>query len=133
MATGEDQLKALVRELRCLGHHTLRGFNDLEAQLLELLGQRAFAPDTVDRSVPPGRDQPRCWIRRYALARPALGSDGERLLCRLFGELHVAEVADERREDAPPLTPEDLVEHLNTPDRPEWSDLDAAAGPVLLQ
>jgi hypothetical protein len=46
-----------------------------------------------------------------AVARPALGSDRERLLRGLLGEVEVAEEADQRSEDASPLVPEDLAEN----------------------
>jgi hypothetical protein len=45
-----------------------------------------------------------------AVARPALGGDRERLLRGLLGEVEVAEEADERGEDAPPLVAERLLE-----------------------
>jgi len=49
-------------------------------------------------------------VVRDAVARPALGRDRERLLSGLLGEVEVAEEADERSEDAPPLVAERLFE-----------------------
>ena len=45
-----------------------------------------------------------------AVTRPALGGDRERLLRGFLGEVEVAEEADERGEDAPPLVAERLLE-----------------------
>ena len=45
-----------------------------------------------------------------AVAGPALGGDGERLLSGLLGEVEVAEEADQRREDPAPRVAEDLVD-----------------------
>jgi hypothetical protein len=45
-----------------------------------------------------------------AVARPALGGDRERLLRGFLGEVEVAEEADERSQDAPPLVAERLLE-----------------------
>ena len=46
-----------------------------------------------------------------AVAGPAFGGDRERLLRGFLGELEVAEEADQRSEDAPPLLAEDLLEN----------------------
>jgi hypothetical protein len=45
-----------------------------------------------------------------AVARPALGGDRERLLRGFLGEVEVAEEADERSQDAPPLVAKRLLE-----------------------
>ena len=45
-----------------------------------------------------------------AVARPALRGDGEGALGGLLGEVEVAEKADQRRQDAPPLVAEGLLE-----------------------
>ena len=56
-----------------------------------------------------GRDrQPRARIGRGAVARPALGSDGERLLSGLLGELEIAEEADQGGADLTPVVAEGL-------------------------
>ena len=44
------------------------------------------------------------------VARPALGRDRKRLLGGLLGQIHVAEEADQGRQDAAPLAPEDLLD-----------------------
>jgi hypothetical protein len=46
----------------------------------------------------------------HAVPRPALRGDREGLLRGLLGEVEVAEEADERGEDAPPLLAERLLE-----------------------
>jgi hypothetical protein len=72
--------------------------------------ERAIAADAVDRAVPARRDKPGVRVGRCPASRPALGSDRERLLCGFLGEVEVAEEADQAREDAAPLVPEDLLE-----------------------
>jgi hypothetical protein len=47
---------------------------------------------------------------RRAGARPAFGGDRERVLGGLLGEVEVAEEADQGRQDATPLAPEDLLD-----------------------
>src|SRR5262249_59913596 len=69
-------------------------------------------------------DQPTDRIVGSALPRPALGGDCKRVLRRLLGQLDVPEQADERGEYAPPLVPEDILEHELLF---EWTDLDRAA------
>ena len=49
-------------------------------------------------------------VGRHAVAWPALRRDRECLLRRLLREIEVAELSDERREDAAPLIAEDLVD-----------------------
>ena len=111
MAAGEDQLQPLVGKDRLL-HLVLHGLGHLQEP--RLLGERAVAAQAVDRAIA-GRDrQPRARIRRRAVARPALGSDRERLLSGLLGEVEVAEEADQVREDAAPLVAEDLLEQRAT-------------------
>ena len=72
--------------------------------------QRLLAADAVDRAVARGGHEPRARVRGRALARPALRGDRERLLRGLLGEVEVAEEADQRGDDAPPLIAEGLLE-----------------------
>jgi len=107
MAAGEDELEALVRDRR-LVHHVLHRFRDVEQA--GLLGKRAVAADAVDRAVARCGHEPRTRARRGPVARPAVGSDRERLLGGFLGEIEVAEEADQRGEHAAPLVAKDLVE-----------------------
>jgi hypothetical protein len=67
--------------------------------------------DAVDRPVPGRGDQPGTGVGGLALARPALGGDRKGLRRGLLGEVEVAEEADQRREDTPPLVAEDVLEN----------------------
>jgi hypothetical protein len=67
--------------------------------------------DAVDRPVPGGGDQPRIGIGGLALARPALGGDRKGVRRGLLGEVEVAEEADQRRKDTPPLVAEDVLKN----------------------
>src|SRR5205085_10661800 len=86
----------------------LRRLRDVEQSRLG--GQRAVSAQPVDRPVARRRDEPGARVRGRAVARPALGRDGERLLRGLLGEVEVAEEADQGSEDASPLVAEDPVE-----------------------
>ena len=72
--------------------------------------ERGVASDAVGCAVASGDRQPCARVGRHTVAWPALRRDRECLLRRVFGEIEVAELADERREDAAPLIAEDLVE-----------------------
>jgi len=77
-----------------------------------LRGQRALAPDVVDRAVARRRDQPGRGVVGGAVARPALGGDREGLLGSLLGEVEVAEEADQGGQDAAPLVAEGRFDQL---------------------
>jgi hypothetical protein len=77
-----------------------------------LLGQGAFAADSVDRPVARRDQQPSRRVAGSALPRPALGGDRERLLRGFLGEVEVAEEADQRSEDASPMVPERLLQNF---------------------
>src|SRR5215475_5875473 len=109
MAAGEDQLQALVGKCRLL-RVVLHGLGHLQQACL--LGERAVAPQAVDRPVAGGDRQPGARVRRRAVAGPALGRDRERLLCGFLGEIEVAEEADQIGEEASPLVSKDLLEQL---------------------
>jgi hypothetical protein len=65
-----------------------------------------------------------------AVAWPPAGSDGERLLRGLLGEIEVAEEADQVGEDAAPLLSKDLLEqrYLSTSGRTSIAPPIRAAG-----
>ena len=119
---GEHELEPLVGERRRV-HRDPPALGALEQ--VGLRGERAIAPDAVDRPVPCGRHQPGARVGGYAVARPTLRGDRERLLRGFLGEVEVAEEADQGREDAPPLVAEDVARgSLPLHDRPH---LDRAA------
>ena len=47
---------------------------------------------------------------RRPFAGPPLGRDRKRLLGSLLGQIHIAQEADQGRQDATPLAPEDLLD-----------------------
>jgi hypothetical protein len=107
VTAGEDQLESLVRERRRihLVLHRLR-----RVQQLRLRGQGAIAADAIDRSVARRLHEPRSWVGGNTISWPSLRSDRERLLRGFLGEVEVAEEADQRSEDPPPLIAEDPFE-----------------------
>lgn len=107
MTAGEDELESLVGKSGCV-HPVLRCLGHLEQAGLR--GQRAIAADAVDGSVARRRHQPGGGVGGASVARPALCGDSEGLLRGLFGEVEVAEEADQRSEDMPPLIAKGLLE-----------------------
>ena len=114
MAAGEDELEPLVGEGR-LVHDVLRRLGHLEQ--VGLRGQRAVAADAIDGPVARRRHQPGAGAGGDSVARPALRGDREGLLRGLLGEVEVAEEADQRGEDAPPLVAEGPLEDRSTTPR----------------
>jgi hypothetical protein len=107
MTACEQQLESLVWEC-VFGHLILRRLAHVE--LARLRRERAIAANPVDRVVARRRRQPRARVTRQPVAGPALRGRRERLLGGFVGEIEVAEEADQRREDAPPLLAEDLLD-----------------------
>jgi hypothetical protein len=107
VTAGEQELEPLIWDRR-LVHLDLRRLGNVQQP--RLLQPGSVAPDTIDRPVARGGDKPRARIVGSARARPPLGGDRERLLSGLLGEVEVAEEADQRGEDAPPLVAEDPFE-----------------------
>jgi hypothetical protein len=66
--------------------------------------------DPVDRAVAGSGHQPGAPVGGRTLAGPALGRGCECFLGGFLGEVEVAEEAIERRDDAPPLVAEALLE-----------------------
>ncbi len=91
MAAREDQLESLV------GNHCVLVAGKLldPSEQLRLACERLLAPDPVDRAVARRRHDPGAGVRRHAVTRPALGSDEERVLHRVLGEIEIAENAAE--------------------------------------
>jgi hypothetical protein len=118
MAGGEDESQQVIAA--CVlsfasGRRRVRGsMARLDpGQALEdgaFLGQRALAPQTIDRAVAGDPRDPGARVVGGAVGRPALECDDERLLNRLLGEIEVAEDADQRRDRPPRLAPEQAVD-----------------------
>ena len=127
MAAGEDQFEPFVGK-RSVLHLVLHGLGHLEQA--RLLGERPIAAEPVDRAIAGGNRQPRARVGRWAVPRPALRSDRERLLRGFLGEIEVAEEADQAGDDTAPLVPEDLLEqrYLSTSGRTSIAPPIRAAG-----
>src|SRR5919201_4739482 len=125
MAAGEDQLQPLVGK-RPLLHLVLHGLWNLEQACLR--DQGAITAKPVDRSVACRRDQPRGRIRRSPVARPPLCRNCKRLLRGFLGEIEVAEEADQRGDNTPPLVPKDLFDQRSTMGRTSTAPPMCAAG-----
>src|ERR1019366_5878404 len=95
MTAGKDQAQAFVahRTLWLAAHPTL--LSEQPVSLLVALRSRGLAAQPVDRAVACGRDDPPRRARRHASFRPALARDRERLLHRVFGDVDIAEDADQ--------------------------------------
>jgi len=76
-----------------------------------LLPQRLFATQPVDRLVPGDAGDPGARVRRYAVARPALEGDDERLLDCLLGRVEVAQDKNEGGDRPSRLVPEQTVDN----------------------
>jgi hypothetical protein len=115
MTAGEDELQALVADGHGLFDLVLDGLRRIEQPRLG--GERALSPDAVDRAIAGGRDEPGDGVVGSAVARPALGGDGEGVLGGLLGEVEVAEEADQGGQHTAPLVAEDVVDQLRRPSR----------------
>ena len=117
VAAREHEREPVVRDRR---HVVLLGAQLLQSrQQLRLAGERALAPDAVDRTVAGGGDDPGGGIPRGALAGPAFECGRERVLHRVLGELEVAEDANQDRDGPAPLLAEDRLDggHCSTSGR----------------
>ena len=121
MATGEEQFEPFVSE-ECPVHCVLRGFADIEQA--ELVRQGVFAAQSIDGAVSRRGQQPGDGRVRHAVARPALRGDGECFLGGLFGDVDIAEEADEGPRTRPILRGRRPPESLPLVDR---AYLDCAA------
>ena len=80
---------------------------------IENLGPKdCIAADTIDRLVAPGIDQPGSRILRHAARRPLLQRGGECFLPRLFGQIEIAEQADQCCENTTRLSAKDCFDCL---------------------
>ena len=98
VTAGEDQLQPLVRDGGVVVHEGLRWLwpgLEVAGEQRRLRGQDLLAAQLVDGAVTRGRDQPAGGVGRFPVAWPAFGGDGERLGGRVFGQLDVAQDADQ--------------------------------------
>src|SRR3954447_23217838 len=103
MAAREDQLETVVGDsvVRGVGRRRQRQQRGLE------LDGAAVPAQAVQRAVAGHGGDPRRGVVGRAVARPALEGDEEGLLHRVLGEREVAEDADEGRDGATRLAPEE--------------------------
>ena len=104
MAAGEDEAQPIVfddlgvpRRGRVVGDGL-----DLVGDIVDRI-EPGVPADAVDGLEASGGHEPRARIRRHAIARPLLERGAKGVVQRFFGEIEVAEQANERREDAPRL------------------------------
>jgi hypothetical protein len=74
------------------------------------LGQPPLAAQPIDRLAPRGDREPRAGILWNPGARPRDERRRQRVLERIFREVDVAQVADQRCDDAPVLGAENLLD-----------------------
>ncbi len=108
VAAREDQAQRVVGDL--LAFVPARGavgnrFDSRRDVAVDRL-EAGAAADAVDRLEAAGGDQPRHRVGGNAVARPLLDRGLERVLHRLFGEVEVAEQADQRRQHLARVAPE---------------------------
>src|SRR6202521_3697899 len=100
MAAGENEAQPIILDAFAVQRRGIIGY------VLNLLGDivdrdkarlSAYAVDGLEAS---GGDQPGPRILRHAIARPLLERRPERIVQRFFGQVEVAEEADQCRENA---------------------------------
>ena len=108
VAAGEDQAEAVVVH----GSHLLRGLVAVvdELGLGVAVVARRLPAQAVDGPVAGGGDDPAAGVGRHAGGRPLLHGHRERVLDRLFGEVDVAEEADQGGDGTAELPAEGLLD-----------------------
>ena len=103
MAAGEDQTKAVIGNFVRVIIWLFDSGPEFVWKCLNLFFKSRLATDAVDSFVLGGLNDP--GARRFwnALARPLVHSGCKCFLGRLFGEVEVAEQADEGGQNAPPI------------------------------
>lgn len=91
MAAGEDQAQAVVFEQLALLGDALIWQLGLFVQRLKA----ALPTQVVDGLEAPGRDQPGARVVRYTALRPLLDRTAKGLMQRLFGQVEIAEQANQ--------------------------------------
>ncbi len=92
MAAGEDQPQTIVAHRPGL-YGLVGGMHEM--RLLVPIVAGGFAPQPIDRPIAGGRDDPPGGARRQPGLRPPLDGDREGFLDRLFGDVDIAEDADQ--------------------------------------
>ena len=112
MAAREDQAETVILDRAVVGAHVmLLGVDAHElGEAAGPLRQRPIAAQAIDR--PPARrdGDPRARVGRHAVARPGGHGGGEGVLHRVLGELEVADVPDQGREDRRSLLAEGTLD-----------------------
>ena len=103
MAAREQERQPLVGDRRLVVHRFLPLLVELGHELIEA----SLAAQPVDRLSPCGDREPRAGVLRGSGARPRDERGGERVLKRVLREVDVAQVADQRGDDAAVLGAED--------------------------
>ena len=101
MAAGEDQAQPVVFDAFVV-HASAIVACQRTSRSVDIVRQRleSGAPaHCIDGLEPAGRNEPGARIGGHAIARPLLQRRPERVVQRLFGEIEVAEQADQRGED----------------------------------
>ncbi len=109
VAAGEDQPQPVVAHGTDLGL-VVRGARVEQRGLDVAVVARRLAPEAVDRAVAGRGHDPAARIRRDAGRGPAPRGDDECVLDRLFGDVDVAEEANQGRDDTAVLLAEDMLD-----------------------
>src|SRR6185312_1054566 len=114
MAASKDETQPVVAErliVRILGHRRNVRLGARYLALENIGAKDSIAADAIDRFVAARPDQPRARIGRHACRRPLLDGGREGLLPRLFGQIEIAEQADQCCKNTTRLPAEDLLNY----------------------
>ena len=114
VAAGEDEAQPIVTHghLVDLAARVVAPERGVGLHLGALVLEQRAPPHLIDRLVARGADQPGARVRGRPLARPLHQRRLQRRRQRLFAQVDVAQDADQRREDPPPLLLEDAARPL---------------------
>jgi hypothetical protein len=108
VAAGEDEAQPIGLERRIVGLGCCKGLDALDMIVLRL--EACASPNPVDRLESAGRDEPGRRVCRQTFARPLLERRADGVVQRFFGELEVAQQADQRGEHAARLAAVDRLD-----------------------
>ena len=113
MTTREDQPQPIVLDLVLAGGLGIqRARVEPFGELSERGSKARAAPHAVDRLEAAGGHEPRARVARHAVARPLLDRRRKGIVHRLFGEIEIAEQADQGCEHTPRVGAVDGIHHL---------------------